>query len=88
MWGGSHTFWRVMTTPQGTGAPINLCPETETDPMAFLKDTRGAFLMNGICRRAGMPQRLQMRDEALKGLCSKQGRALKGGTCKCMSMQE
>ena len=45
----ARTFWRVMTTPQGTGAPMNLCPDTETDPMGFLKDTLGAFLTKGIC---------------------------------------
>ena len=67
VYGGSHTFCRVMTTPQGTGAPMNLCPETETDPMGFLKDTRGAFLMNGICGCAATPQQLQVRDEASAG---------------------
>jgi hypothetical protein len=43
------TFWRVMTTPQGTGAPMNLWPDTDTDPIGFLKDTLGARLMKGIC---------------------------------------
>ena len=87
MEGGSRTFCRVMTTPQGTGAPMNLCPETETDPMGFLKDTRGAFLMNGICGCAAMPQQLQMRDEASKGTHSEQGRALGRGSRSCLSMQ-
>ena len=50
--GAKHTFCRVMATPQGTGAPMNLWPDTETDPMGFLKDTLGAFLMNGICAAA------------------------------------
>lgn len=42
-------FWRVMTTPQGTGAPINLCPLTLTLPIGFLKVTMGARFTNGIC---------------------------------------
>lgn len=41
---------RVMTTPQGTGAPTNLCPLTLTLPMGFLKDTIGARFTKGICR--------------------------------------
>ena len=32
----------VMTTPQGTGAPTNLWPDTDTEPMGFLNDTIGA----------------------------------------------
>lgn len=28
---------------------MNLWPDTDTEPMGFLKDTRGAFLMKGIC---------------------------------------
>ena len=43
-------FCLVMTTPQGTGAPMNLCPLTLTLPMGFLKVTIGALLTNGICR--------------------------------------
>lgn len=43
-------FRRVMTTPQGTGAPTNLCPDTDTLPMGFLKVTMGARLTKGICR--------------------------------------
>jgi len=39
---------RVMTTPQGTGAPTNLCPLTLTLPMGFLKVTMGAWRMKGI----------------------------------------
>ena len=39
---------RVITTPHGTGAPTNLCPETDTDPIGFLNDTLGAFFTNGI----------------------------------------
>lgn len=39
---------RVMTTPQGTGAPTNLWPDTDTEPMGFLNDTMGAFLRKGI----------------------------------------
>ena len=35
---------------------MNLCPDTDTDPIGFLKDTRGAFLMKGICRCAATPQ--------------------------------
>ena len=44
-----RTRCRVMTTPQGTGAPMNLWPETLTEPMGFLKLTSGARLMKGIC---------------------------------------
>ncbi len=36
---GAHL---VMTTPQGTGAPTNLWPDTDTEPMGFLKVTMGA----------------------------------------------
>ena len=28
---------------------MNLWPETDTEPMGFLNETLGAFLMNGIC---------------------------------------
>ena len=28
---------------------MNLCPDTDTDPMGLLKLTMGACLMNGIC---------------------------------------
>ena len=41
---------RVMTTPQGTGEPTNLWPDTEMEPMGFLKVTMGARLTKGICR--------------------------------------
>ena len=51
-----HTFWRVMTTPQGTGAPMNLWPDTDTEPMGFLNETLGAFLMKGICAHKRTPQ--------------------------------
>ena len=40
---------RVMTTPQGTGAPTNLWPLTLTLPMGFLNVTMGALFTNGIC---------------------------------------
>lgn len=39
---------RVMTTPQGTGAPTNLWPLTDTEPMGLRNDTMGAFFRNGI----------------------------------------
>lgn len=38
-----------MTTPQGTGDPTNLWPETEMEPMGFLKVTMGARFTKGIC---------------------------------------
>jgi hypothetical protein len=37
-----------MTTPQGTGLPTNLWPDTEMEPMGFLKVTMGARLTKGI----------------------------------------
>ena len=40
---------RVMTTPQGTGAPTNLCPDTEMEPMGLRNVTMGARLTKGIC---------------------------------------
>ncbi len=44
-----------MTTPQGTGEPTNLWPDTEMEPMGFLKVTMGARLTKGICGgRAGV----------------------------------
>jgi len=39
---------RVMTTPQGTGAPTNLWPLTLTEPMGFLNVTIGAAFTKGI----------------------------------------
>jgi hypothetical protein len=33
----------VITTPHGTGHPINLCPETLTLPIGFLNVTFGAY---------------------------------------------
>ena len=67
---------------------MNLCPETETDPMGFLKDTRGAFLMNGICRCAAMAQQLHVRDEAFNGSQYAQDRAPGGGTCSRLFVQQ
>eukprot|EP00983_Pelagomonas_calceolata_P113185 1159959-Pelagomonas_calceolata.AAC.3 len=43
---------RVMTTPQGTGAPTNLCPLTDTLPMGLRKVTMGA------CRPAGQHEHI------------------------------
>jgi hypothetical protein len=40
---------RVMTTPHGTGAPTNLWPLTDTEPIGFLNVTIGAAFTNGIC---------------------------------------
>lgn len=44
-----------MTTPQGTGEPTNLCPDTEMEPMGLRKVTMGARFTKGICgmRAAG-----------------------------------
>jgi hypothetical protein len=42
-------FMRVICTPQGIGQPINLCPETLTLPMGFLKDTFGACPQEQKC---------------------------------------
>lgn len=39
---------RVITTPHGTGAPTNLWPLTDTEPMGFLKVTMGAAFTKGI----------------------------------------
>ena len=41
----SLVMWlmRVMTTPHGTGAPINLCPETLMLPIGRVKSTTAAF---------------------------------------------
>ena len=42
---------------------MNLCPDTETDPMGFLKDTLGAFLIKGICmQRSGCQLLLRRYD--------------------------
>lgn len=46
-----------MTTPQGTGDPTNLWPDTEMEPMGFLKVTMGARFTNGICAQRGGKQR-------------------------------
>lgn len=40
---------RVITTPQGTGAPTNLWPLTDTEPMGLRNVTIGAAFTNGIC---------------------------------------
>jgi hypothetical protein len=40
---------RVICTPQGIGQPINLCPETLTLPMGFLKETFGACPQEQKC---------------------------------------
>ncbi len=61
-----HTFWRVMTTPQGTGAPINLWPDTDTEPMGFLNETLGAFFMKGICAHNTTPQHCVLLDKLQK----------------------
>jgi hypothetical protein len=36
-------FNLVIWTPHGMGHPTNLCPETLTLPIGFLKDTLGAY---------------------------------------------
>mgnify|MGYP001807184387 CR=1 FL=1 len=44
-----HGTHRVIMTPQGTGAPTNLWPDTDTEPMGLRKVTMGASrLRKGI----------------------------------------
>ena len=38
---------RVITTPHGMGAPMNLWPETEMEPMGLRKETSGAAWGSG-----------------------------------------
>ncbi len=56
---------RVMTTPQGTGAPTNLWPETETEPIGLAKVTIGARRTKGIIIPKSAPsQWMKKRDSS------------------------
>lgn len=58
---------RVITTPQGMGAPTNLCPDTDTLPMGFRKVTMGASCFrNGIIMPNSAPSQWMKKRSSVK----------------------
>lgn len=66
----------VITTPQGTGDPTNLWPDTETEPMGFLKVTMGALLQKGIIRPNRAPSQWIKNRSSVYPVCLRMSRIL------------